>query len=170
MAQSSADVSSRSSGSLLITQPPKWFIRLAIAAIMGATYYAAVQLAFGLLTTDKVAVFWPASGLAAGILIVLGPSARWPVVIGVMSAVLIAHVVTAKPLTVGIVSSVADGVEVLVIAGLVYRFFGPTCEAILVPTTTIECYQTPRAKRTKIWRQKMSRKLRSSFVGHPGLD
>jgi len=43
-----------------------------------------------------------------------------------MAAVLTAHVLTAKPLIVGIVSAVADGIEVSVIAGLVQRFFGPT--------------------------------------------
>ena len=41
-------------------------------------YFVAGRLSLALLEqADGVAVFWPAAGVAAGILIALGPSARW---------------------------------------------------------------------------------------------
>jgi hypothetical protein len=90
----------------------------------GIGYYLSARLAFGLLTIDKVAVFWPASGLSAGILIARGRRARWPVALGVFIAVFGAHLITAKPLAAGMASALADVAEVLVIAGLIEWFFG----------------------------------------------
>jgi signal transduction histidine kinase len=108
-----------------VADQPRLLVSIALATGVGLAYFLAVQLSFGLLTTDKVAVFWPASGVAAGVLIVLGPSARWPVVTGVMTSVVAAHVMTAKPLPAGLVSALADGAEVAIIAGFIHRTFGP---------------------------------------------
>ena len=42
-------------------------------------YFVAARLSLALLEpVDGVAVFWPAAGVASGILIALGPAARWP--------------------------------------------------------------------------------------------
>jgi len=40
---------------------------------------------------DGVAVFWPASGVAAGALIALGPHYKWPVAIGAAGATIAAN-------------------------------------------------------------------------------
>ena len=61
------------------------------AAWVGASYFAVAQLSL-LLLKDGVAVFWPAAGIASGVLIVLGPPARAPMVLGVVIAS-----VAAKP-------------------------------------------------------------------------
>ena len=67
----SSFVSGTQTGWLLLT------VGVAIA------YFLAARLGLALLTKpDGVAVFWPAAGVSAGLLIALGPSARWPVVIG----------------------------------------------------------------------------------------
>jgi hypothetical protein len=107
---------------------PRWVVDFGIAAAVGSVYFLATSLAFGLLfKTDTVAVFWPASGISAGGLIALGWRARWPVATGVMVAVVAIHLIasdTANPLLIGIVSSMSDVVETLVIAGLVERWCG----------------------------------------------
>ena len=41
---------------------------------------------------EGVAVFWPAAGVSAGVLIALGTQARWPVVIGTMAATIAANI------------------------------------------------------------------------------
>jgi hypothetical protein len=51
---------------------------------VGITYFFGARLSLALLTTDGVAVFWPAAGISAGLLIALGSRARIPVAVGVM--------------------------------------------------------------------------------------
>ena len=64
---------------------PTRAIGLAIA--VGIAYFLAARLSLSLLTKpDGVAVFWPASGVAAGALIALGPNMKWPVAIGAAAA------------------------------------------------------------------------------------
>ena len=60
-------------------------IGLAVAA--GVVFFLAAHLGLALLTTaERVAVFWPASGIAAGALIALGRRARTPVAAGVVGS------------------------------------------------------------------------------------
>src|SRR5579871_5783616 len=54
-----------------------WSVWLAV--IVGVAYFLSARLSLFLLTQpDGVAVFWPAAGVSAGILIALGRGARWP--------------------------------------------------------------------------------------------
>ena len=58
----------------------QWARSIGLAAAVGIAYFLAARLSLLLLTKpDGVAVFWPASGVAAGVLIALGPFARLPV-------------------------------------------------------------------------------------------
>ena len=55
-------------------------------------YFVTARLSLALLEpADGVAVFWPAAGVASGILIALGPAAQWPVVVGVVAATIAAN-------------------------------------------------------------------------------
>jgi len=64
----------------------RWTL-IGLAAGVGIGYFYAAQLSLALLTRpDGVAVFWPAAGLAAGMIIALGPMSRTPVASGVMAA------------------------------------------------------------------------------------
>jgi len=59
----------------------------ALAAAVGLAYFLAAQMSLGLLIKpDGVAVFWPAAGISSGVLIALGPKARWPVALGAIAA------------------------------------------------------------------------------------
>jgi integral membrane sensor domain MASE1 len=87
-------------------------------------YFLAAFLSSGLsLTSEGLAVFWPASGVSSGFLIALGSRARWPVISGVMVAVVADHLIMADPLRVGIAFALSDAAETLIIAGLIERYF-----------------------------------------------
>ena len=64
---------------------------IGLAVAVGIAYFLAARLSLALLTQPGgVAVFWPASGVAAGTLIALGPGARLPVVVGAMVGTIVA--------------------------------------------------------------------------------
>src|SRR6516165_4306767 len=103
----------------------RWAGSIGLAAAVSLTYFLAALLSYGLaLTSEGLAVFWPASGISSGLLIALGPRARWPVVSGVIVAVVADHLIMADPLRVGIAFALSDAAETLIIAGLIERYFG----------------------------------------------
>src|SRR6516162_9378907 len=83
-------------------------------------YFLAARLSLALLAQpDGVAVFWPAAGVASGILVGVGSAARWPVVVGVIAATVIANLLGDRNLGLSIFSAVANASEAFVIAGLI---------------------------------------------------
>ena len=95
-----------------------------VAAAVGLAYFLAAWVSYGLaLQSEGLAVFWPASGVSSGFLIALGSRARWPVISGVMVAVVADHLIMADPLRVGIAFALSDAAETLIIAGLIERYF-----------------------------------------------
>lgn len=67
-------------------------VAVVLAILVGIAYFLAARLSLVLLTKpDGVAVFWPAAGVASGLLIALGPSARWSVAAGTMVATVLAN-------------------------------------------------------------------------------
>ena len=102
-----------------------WAASILLAAAVGLAYFLAALLSYGLsLESEGLAVFWPASGIAPGVLIALGSRARWPVVGGVIVAVVADHLIMADPFRVGITFALSDAAETLIIAGLIERYFG----------------------------------------------
>ena len=103
----------------------RWVGSVGLAVAIGLAYFLAAWLSYNLsLTSEGLAVFWPASGVSSGLLIALGPRARWPVVSGVMAAVVADHLIMADPLRVGIAFALSDVAETIIIAGLIERYFG----------------------------------------------
>src|SRR5215472_11460103 len=103
----------------------RWAGSIGLAAAVSLTYFLAALLSYGLaLTSEGLAVFWPASGISSGLLIALGPRARWPVVSGVIVAVVADHLIMGDPIRVGIAFALSDAAETLIIAGLIERHFG----------------------------------------------
>jgi PAS domain S-box-containing protein len=85
----------------------------------------AARLSLALLTKpDGVAVFWPAAGVSAGMLIALGPAARWPVVIGAMAATIVANLLGDRTIWSALVFAVCNAGEAVIVAGLIERYFG----------------------------------------------
>jgi signal transduction histidine kinase len=104
----------------------RWANGIWLAVAIGLAYFLAAWLSYGLsLKSEGLAVFWPASGVSSGLLIALGSRARWPVVSGVIIAVVADHLIMADPLRVGIAFALSDAAETLIIAGLIERYFGP---------------------------------------------
>ena len=71
----------------------------ALSVLVGGAYLLAADLSLELLTKpDGVAAFWPAAGIASGILIALGSWARLPTAIGVAAATLVANLLGGRNL------------------------------------------------------------------------
>jgi PAS domain S-box-containing protein len=100
-----------------------WAIGVALA------YFVAARLSLALLEpVDGVAVFWPAAGVASGILIALGSAARWTVVVGVIAATTAANLLGDRNIGSSVFSAVANAGEAVIIAGLIQRFCGSPFE------------------------------------------
>ena len=105
---------------------PSWVVAIALAAAVGIAYFLAARLSLALLTKpDGVAVFWPASGVAAGVLIAFGPGARWPVAAGAMAATIVANLLGDRTVWGTIVFALCNAGEAVLAAGLVEYSFGP---------------------------------------------
>jgi PAS domain S-box-containing protein len=98
---------------------------IGLAAAVGIVYFLAARLSLLLLTKpDGVAVFWPASGVASGVLIALGPRARWPVAAGAMAATIVANLMGDRTLLGAVVFGLCNAGEALLTAWLIERYFG----------------------------------------------
>jgi PAS domain S-box-containing protein len=92
-------------------------------------YFVVARLSLALLEpVDGVAVFWPAAGVASGILIALGSAARWPVVVGVIAATIAANLLGDRNISNAVSSAVANAGEAVIVAGLIHRFCGSPFE------------------------------------------
>jgi len=103
----------------------QWFSSIGLAIAVGIAYFLAARLSLALLTKpDGVAVFWPAAGVAAGVLIALGPRARWPVAAGAMGATVVANLLGDRTIWSAIVFALCNAGEALLTAGLIEHYFG----------------------------------------------
>jgi signal transduction histidine kinase len=104
----------------------RWVGSIGLAVALGIAYFLAARLSLLLLTKpDGVAVFWPAAGVAAGVLIALGPTARLPVATGAIVATIVAHLLAGEGINWGaIVFALCNAGEAVLVAGLIERYFG----------------------------------------------
>lgn len=104
---------------------PPWVRFAAVTVGVGVAYFLAARLSLALLTKpDGVAVFWPAAGVASGVLIGLGRTARIPVVLGAMAATLVANTLGDRSLASAVVFAVCNAGEAVLVAALVDRLSG----------------------------------------------
>ena len=104
---------------------PSWVGSIGLAIAVAITYFLAATVEPCSATEpDGVAVFWPAAGIASGILIALGPSARLPVALGVMAATIAANLLGDRNLASTIVFALCNAGEALIIAWLIEHHFG----------------------------------------------
>jgi integral membrane sensor domain MASE1 len=98
---------------------------IVVAALVGILYFLAARLSLLLLTKpDGVAVFWPASGVAAGVLIALGRHARLPVAAGAMVATIVANLMGDRTFLSAVVFALCNAGEALLTAWLIENYFG----------------------------------------------
>jgi PAS domain S-box-containing protein len=111
------------------TTPPPWAISVLATVAVAIAYFLSARLSLALLEKpDGVAAFWPAAGVASGALIVAGSAARWPVILGVVAATMLANLLGDRNVWSSIVSAVADAGEAATIAGLIERWYGELFE------------------------------------------
>src|SRR6185312_339755 len=89
---------------------------LILSVGVALAYFVAARLSLALLEpVDGVAVFWPAAGVASGILIALGSTARWPVVVGVVVATISANMLGDRNIWISVFSAVANAGEAVIV-------------------------------------------------------
>ena len=116
----------RADGQRSVGRVQQWVGSIGLAVAVGVVFFLAAQLGLALLTTaERVAVFWPASGIAAGALIALGPRARMPVAAGVIVATVAANMMGDRSLWSSLAFGLCNAGEALLVAWLIERWFGP---------------------------------------------
>ena len=104
---------------------PSWVGSIGLGIAVALTYFLAARLSLALLTEpDGVAVFWPAAGVASGLLIALGPGARLPVAVGVVAATVTANLLGDRNVGSAIVFALCNAGEAMIIAWLIEYHFG----------------------------------------------
>ena len=98
---------------------------LGAAGGIAVAYFLAAQLGLSLLATPSdVAVFWPASGLAAGILIAAGRRAGLASVLGIVLGTVAANLLSDRSLSTSILKGFCNAGEAILVAWLLERWFG----------------------------------------------
>jgi integral membrane sensor domain MASE1 len=99
----------------------KW---VGLTVAVGVAYFLAARLSLLLLTQTGVAVFWPAAGVSAGILIALGRPAQWPVAIGVIVANIPANLAGDRNVLSSGIFTLSDAGEALLVAWIIEHSLG----------------------------------------------
>jgi len=103
----------------------RWVGSLGLAVAVGVVYFVAARFSLALLTKPEgVAVFWPAAGVSAGVLIALGSRARWPVVAGTMAATIAANLSGDRDLPSAVLFGFCNAAEAVLTAWLIEHYLG----------------------------------------------
>ncbi|MFY9684874.1 MAG: MASE1 domain-containing protein, partial [Pseudolabrys sp.] len=104
-----------------------WIYFAGLTIALGVAYFLAARLSLLLLTKpDGVAVFWPAAGVSAGVLIGFGPRARLPVIVGTMAATITANLLGDRNIGSAVIFALCNAAEPVLVAALIERWFGPS--------------------------------------------
>jgi integral membrane sensor domain MASE1 len=102
-----------------------WFATLVATFAIALAYFLAAQLGLTFLTKPSdVAVFWPASGIAAGILVAAGRRVGVALVMGVVVGTVAANLLSDRSLTTSILKGFCNAGEAILVAWLLERWFG----------------------------------------------
>jgi len=96
---------------------------IGLALAVGLAYFMAARLGLALRAQVGVAIFWPAAGIATGVLIALGPTARLPVTVAVAVASMASGLLIGRSPWLVITFVFLNAGEVLLTAWLVARWF-----------------------------------------------
>jgi PAS domain S-box-containing protein len=105
----------------------RWITALRAASIIAVAYFLTARLGLALLyAPSDVAVFWPASGVAAGIGIVLGRRAFPALVLGVLVSTVVASLMGDRSFWTSVCNGFWNAGEALLAVWLLERWFGPS--------------------------------------------
>ena len=93
----------------------------------------AARLGLALRAREGVAIFWPAAGIAVGVLIALGPSVRLPVAAAVAIATTLSNLMIARNAWLAIAFGLVNAGQALLTAWLIERWFGSAFKLEDVP-------------------------------------
>jgi PAS domain S-box-containing protein len=100
-----------------------------LVAAVGVAYFLAARLGLALLAKpESVAVFWPAAGMSAGLMIVLGRSAWPPIAVGVMAATVVANLLGDRNVPLAAVFAVCNAGEAMLTAWFAAQTAGSDAE------------------------------------------
>jgi PAS domain S-box-containing protein len=102
-----------------------WLGAVGLTIAVSFAYFLAAQLSLALLAPDGVALFWPAAGIAAGVLIALGREARLPVAGGAFAAAAVANLLGDRTIWGSCAFALCDAGEALLAGLLAERYLGP---------------------------------------------
>jgi signal transduction histidine kinase len=103
----------------------RWVGSIGLAVAVGIVYFVPARLSLALLTKPEgVAVFWPAAGVSAGVLVALGSAALWPVVVGTMAATIVANLSGDRNLWSAVLFGLCNAGEAVLTAWLIWHYFG----------------------------------------------
>ena len=100
-----------------------WLLALGLTISVTIAYFFAARLGLALLA-EGVAVFWPASGIAVGVLVTLGRRVRAPVVIGVVAATIAANVLSDRSIWTSVFKGFCNAGDAVLTAWLIEQWFG----------------------------------------------
>jgi PAS domain S-box-containing protein len=100
-------------------------VTLGATGAIAIAYFLVARLGLALLSVPSdVAAFWPASGVATGILIVFGRRARPAVVVGVIIGTVAANLLSDRNLLTSLLKGLCNAGEAVLVAALIERWFG----------------------------------------------
>jgi len=114
-------------GFLLTSAPTAigWITAFGVAGGIAVAYYLAARLGLALLSAPSdVAVFWPASGIAVGILIIANRRVSPAIVVGVIVGTLAANLMSDRSFLTSLFKGLCNAGEAVLVAGLIDRWFG----------------------------------------------
>jgi PAS domain S-box-containing protein len=100
-----------------------WLGAVELAIAIGIAYFLAARLGLALRAQVGVAIFWPAAGIATGVLIALGPAARLPVTVAVAAGSMASGLLIGRNPWLTMIFVFLNVGEVLLTAWLVARWF-----------------------------------------------
>jgi len=102
-----------------------WASTVGWSLVIGAAYFLTSRLGLSLLVPPSdVAVFWPASGIGAGILVAFGRRALAPLAIGIMIGTVAANLLSDRSLATAVFKGLCNIGEPVILARLLQRWFG----------------------------------------------
>ena len=101
----------------------KWLLALGSTVGVAIAYFLAARLGLAL-PIQGVAVFWPAAGIAVGVLITFGRRVLAPVVIGVFAATIAANFMSDRTLWTPVLKGLCHAGEAVLTAWLIEQWFG----------------------------------------------
>lgn len=107
-----------------VTSMRRWLSPIFLTLWVGVAYFLSARVSLLLMARPGVAVFWPAAGISAGILIARGPAARWPVAIGVVVATIAADLTGDRNFLSSGIFALSDAGEALLVAWIIERYIG----------------------------------------------